>query len=100
MLKISTIDTPIQRTLVVEGKLISPWTTELRIAFDNAKRDAKGRELFVDLKNLTMIGQEGEDLLVELMNEGAKFRCCGVFTRQVMRQVARGRAHRGHRATQ
>ena len=43
----------------------------------------------VDLKNLTVISQEGENLLAALMNEGVKFRCCGVSTRQVLRQLAR-----------
>ena len=89
MLRISTIDTPSQRRLVVEGKLISPWTTELRTAYDDAKTDLDGRDLVVDLKNLTIISQEGEDLVTELMNEGVKFRCCGVFTRKLLRQLAR-----------
>jgi hypothetical protein len=88
MLRISTIDTSSQRRLVVEGKLISPWTIELRTAYDNAKTDLEGRDLVVDLKNLTIISQEGEDLVTELMNEGAKFRSCGLFARLLLRQVS------------
>jgi len=88
MLRISTIDTPSQRRLVVEGKLISPWTTELRTGYDNAKTDLEGRDLVVDLKNLTIISQEGEELVTELMNEGAKFRCCGLFPRLLLRQLS------------
>ena len=88
MLRISTIDTPSQRRLVVEGKLISPWTTELRTAYDDAKTDLDGRDLVVDLKNLTIISQEGEDLVTELMNEGVKFQCCGLFARLLLRQLA------------
>ena len=73
----------------MEGKLITPWTTELRSACEKARENLKGRELVVDLRNLTVISPEGENLLVTLMNEGIKFRCCGVFTRQVLRQLAR-----------
>jgi len=95
MLRISTIDTPSQRRLVVESKLISPWTTELRTAYDDAKTDLDGRDLVVDLKNLTIISQEGEDLVTELMNEGVKFQCCGLFARLLLRQLAeRARAVR------
>jgi len=95
MLRISTIDTPSQRRLVVEGKLISPWTTELRTAYDYAEADLEGRDLVVDLKNLTIISQEGEDLVTELMNEGVKFQCCGLFARLLLRQLAeRARAVR------
>jgi hypothetical protein len=88
MLRISRIDTPSQRRLVVEGKLISPWTRELRIACENAKTGQGGRELVIDLKNLTVISQEGEDLVTELMNQGVQFRCCGLFAKLMLRQLA------------
>jgi hypothetical protein len=88
MLRISTINTPSQRRLVVEGKLISPWTTELRAAYDKARVDLESRELVVDLQNLTIISQDGENLVTELMNEGVKFQCCGLFARLLLRQLA------------
>jgi anti-anti-sigma regulatory factor len=89
MLRISTVEAKNERRLVLEGKLVSPWTAELRRACEKARQDLKGRKLTVDLKNLTVISQEGENVLAVLMNEGVKLRCCGVFTRQVLRQVAR-----------
>jgi hypothetical protein len=92
MLRISIVDTRSQRRLVVEGKLVPPWTTELRTAYDNANTDLGSRELVVDLKNLTVISHEGEDLLAELMNQGAQFRCCGMFARLLLRQLS-NRAH-------
>jgi hypothetical protein len=45
-------------------------------------------ELVNDLKNLTAISQETEDVLLELMNKRVKFRC-GVFTKHVLIQLAR-----------
>ena len=89
MLRISIIELRNERRLVLEGKLIAPWTTELRSACEKARENLKGRELVVDLRNLTVISPEGENLLVTLMNEGIKFRCCGVFTRQLLRELAR-----------
>jgi|SRR5208283_2862643 len=88
MLRISTIDTPSRRRLVVEGKLISPWATELRTAYDKAKADLEGRDLVVDLKDLRIISQEGEDLVTELIEEGVKFQCCGLFARVLLRELA------------
>jgi hypothetical protein len=88
MLRISTIDTPSQRRLVVEGKLISPWTAELRTACGNAKMNLEGRNLVVDLKNLTVISQEGEDLVTDLMNQGVRFRCCGLFARLLLHKLS------------
>ena len=100
MLRISTVEARNERRLVLEGKLISPWTVELRKACEKSRQDLKGRELVVDLKNLTVISEEGENLLAALMNDGARFRCSGVFTRQVLRQVARACAHRPQEGTQ
>jgi hypothetical protein len=88
MLRISIVDTRSQRRLVVEGKLVPPWTTELRTAYDNANTDLGSRELVVDLKNLTVISHEGEDLLANLMNQGAQFRCCGMFARLLLRELS------------
>ena len=89
MLRISIIELRNERRLVLEGKLIAPWTAELRSTCEKARQNLKGRELVVDLRNLTVISPEGEHLLVALMSEGVKFRCCGVFTRQLLRELAR-----------
>ena len=74
MLKISILDTPCHRKLVLEGKLIAPWVAELRKAFENSRADLNGRDLVIELKNLTAINQEGENLFLQLMNSGVKFR--------------------------
>jgi hypothetical protein len=91
MLKISVIDGRRQRRLIVEGKLIAPWAAELMTACDRARADLDGRDFVVDVKNLTAISQEGEDLLLELMNAGVKFRSDGVFTKHILKQLARRR---------
>lgn len=88
MLKISTVDTNSERRLIVEGKLISPWVGELRKSWSVAAADLNGRKLVVDLTNATVIGQEGKDALFELMQEGAKFCCCGVLTKHMLKELA------------
>lgn len=89
MLRISTVDSQGQRHLVVEGKLVAPWATELRTACQKAKADLGGRELVVDLRGLMVISQEGENVLLELMNEGIRFQGRGVFTNYVISNIAR-----------
>ena len=93
MLKISILDTPCHRRLVLEGKLIAPWVAELRKVFENSRADLDGRDLVIELKNLTAINQEGENLFLQLMNSGVKFRGCGVFSKHVLRLVARRTRH-------
>jgi hypothetical protein len=98
MFKISIIDRRHQRRLVLEGKLVAPWTTELRAVCERARADLHHRELVVDIKNLIAISQEGENLLLELMKEGTTFRSRGVFTKHVLAQLAR-RARRNVQGT-
>jgi hypothetical protein len=89
MLKISILDTPSHRRLVIEGKLIAPWAAELSRVWQHSTADLGGRELVVDVKGLTAITEDGENVLLELMKEGASFRSCGVFTKEVLKRLAR-----------
>ena len=89
MLKISLIDSNRQPRLVVEGKLIAPWAAELRSASDKAKADLRGRELVIEMKHVTTISQEGENVILELLNGGIRFRCHGVFTKHVVKDLTR-----------
>ena len=89
MANISIVEDRSQRTLVLEGALIAPSIEEFRNACEGAKVDPKHRELVIQIKNLTTISQEGENLLLDLMKQGVRFQCSGVFTRQVIRQLFR-----------
>jgi hypothetical protein len=89
MFKISIVDTPSQRTLVVEGTLVGAWVAELRTSWRNACQELGGRKLAIDLCNLTVISREGEEAILGLMKEGAKFSCSGVLMKHVLKQLAR-----------
>jgi hypothetical protein len=89
MLKISIIEGHTERRLIVEGKLVGPWVAELRSACESVNADLLGRKLVIDMRHVTAISQEGENVLFELVQKGVKFRCQGVFTKHVLKQVAR-----------
>ena len=90
MLKISIIESHNQRRVIVEGKLIALWVAELKTACERARADLEDRELVIDLKNVTAINPDGENLLLELMNQRVKFRC-GVFTEHLLKELTRRR---------
>jgi hypothetical protein len=89
MLKISLIDSARQRRLIVEGKLTAPWAAELRNACQEARADLRGRELVIEMKHVTTISQEGENVILELINGGIRFRCSGVFTKHLLKDLTR-----------
>lgn len=100
MLKISVTDKGAQRRLILEGKLIAPWVAELRTACSRAKAELEGRELVIDIENVMVISQEGENALLQLINDGAKFRCRGVLTKHVLQQLARRSKKNGNDLTE
>ncbi len=89
MFKISTIETLTQRKLVLAGRLVPPWTSEVENAWRSAADQLQGRKLIIDLTNVTVISQDGETLLLRLMKHGAKFAGKGVLTRHILKQLAR-----------
>ena len=88
MLKITVVEDPRRRRVIVEGKLIAPWAAELKSAYQTARTDLQDRELIVDLRSITAIGPEGEDVVLQLMREKVKF-LCGVYMKEVLRQLGR-----------
>jgi len=89
MLKISIIENDHRRQVVLEGKLIAPWTSELMDFGQGALVEGDHRELIIDLRSVTTLSAEGEDVLLVLMDQGAKFRVSGVFMRQILKQLSR-----------
>ncbi len=89
MLRISIIEGRRQRRLIVEGKLVGPWAAELKSACNEAKADLRDRELVIEMKQVTTISQEGENVLLELISDGVKFFCRGMFTKHVLKQLGR-----------
>jgi anti-anti-sigma regulatory factor len=87
MLKISVINGPRQRRLVVEGTLVEPWVVELLSEYTKAKEHPDGRELVIDIANLSAISAAGEGALLKLIDDHARFHC-GVFTKEVLKQLA------------
>lgn len=88
MFKISIIEMPRERRLIVEGNLINPWVAEFRRSWTEAGVSLEGRTLVVDLTSATMIDLDGEAAICELMQNGVKFCCSGVLTRHVLQQAA------------
>jgi anti-anti-sigma regulatory factor len=91
MLKISSTETDTELLLVLEGKLIAPWTDGLRNVCDGKGKgsDSDQPKLVIDVAGVTTISTDGEEVLLYLLSQGAKFRGGGVSMKQVLKQLAR-----------
>lgn len=73
----------------MEGQLISPWAAEVGNAWRKASEELNGKKLVIDLANVTLISREGENMLLQLMRDGARFSCRGVLLKHMLKQLAR-----------
>jgi hypothetical protein len=67
--------------------LIEPWIAEVISEYTKAKGQLDGRELVIDITNLSAVSPAGESVLLLLLDDNAKFQS-GVFTREVLKQLA------------
>jgi len=89
MLRISIRNSKTERLLVLEGKVIAPWTSELiKAACEDPENQPVSNRLVIDLSGVTDISLDGEETLHFLMVKGAQFRGGGVFIKQVLEQLA------------
>jgi hypothetical protein len=87
MLKISVVEGPRRCRLVLEGMLIEPWVAEVICEYTKAKGHLDGRELIIDITNLSAVSPAGENVLLLLLDDNAKFQS-GVYMKEVLKQLA------------
>ena len=91
MFKITTIDNQAQSVLLLEGSLVGPWLPELQRTWDETRQTHEGAILIVDLTNLTIVSQHGENILFQMMSEGARIVGRSFLAREVLKQLERRR---------
>jgi hypothetical protein len=100
MLRITTIRTDKRIRLVLEGKLVSPWLTELVNEWNSVRSYAKDHIVVVELRDVIMIGEEAEPILMAMMREDVRFVCRGILDGYVIRQLKRKLCEQRRRSTQ
>lgn len=88
MLKISLIETSTHCRVVLEGRMIGAGIEELRTFCARLKSELKLRALVIDIKNVVLISQQGENALLRLINQGAKLASEGALARCIVQQLA------------
>jgi hypothetical protein len=88
MLKISLSKTSTGCRVVLEGRMVGTGITKLGTICARLKSELKGRALIIDMKDVMLISQEGENTLLQLINHGAKFCPDGVLAKLILQQLA------------
>ena len=87
MLKITTVDSPAEQRLIVEGKLAGPGISELELAWNRAQQANGNRRILIDLSGATLIDPEAEGVLLKMIAAGARLTAKGVYCEYVVSEL-------------
>jgi ABC-type transporter Mla MlaB component len=86
VLRISIVDDSERSVrLVLEGRLVGPWVTELRKQSEQALSEAK--KVTLDLEKVWFVDASGTALLRELADREVEQANCSVFISQQLRET-------------
>ena len=69
------------------GQLAGPWVDEVRACVEQHRRSAEKAHIVLDLRDVTFIDENGEQLLLNLKASGAEFVAAGVETQHLLENL-------------
>jgi len=68
--------------------MVGTGVAELRTMWALLNAELRSRTLVIDIKDVVLISQEGENVLLQLINHGAQLSPEGVLAKGLLRQLA------------
>ena len=84
MLKITITASFDEQRWSLQGRLVGQWAAELRSAWRDARRGWDTRRCVIELIDVTFIDRSGEDVLAEIISDGAEFIASDVYTTHLL----------------
>jgi hypothetical protein len=88
MLRIATRSTQDQDTWILEGRLAGPVVDELSSSWSQTRSERRGRKSVVNLVDVTLVDERGEQALMAMMMDGAEFIVRGVYTKGLLESLS------------
>jgi hypothetical protein len=87
VLKIAITDSVDEQKWSLQGQLVGQWAAELRSTWKEAHHIGDTRKCIVELIEVTSIDRIGEEVLAEIMSQGAEFIPGDVYTKHLLRNL-------------
>jgi hypothetical protein len=87
VLKIAITDSVDEQKWSLQGQLVGQWAAELRSTWKEAHHIGDTRKCIVELIEVTSIDRIGEEVLAEIMSQGAEFISGDVYTKHLLRNL-------------
>jgi hypothetical protein len=91
MLKISVVETPAERRILLFGKLVGLWIGELQSAWERSRQQLGSRKLVIDLNDVTSIDHAAETLLDTIIKHGAELVASCTVNRWLIQTLKEGK---------
>jgi hypothetical protein len=87
VLKIAITDSVDEQRWSLQGQLVGQWAAEFRSTWKEAHHMGDTRKCIVELIEVTSIDRNGEEVLAEIMGQGAEFISGDVYTKHLLRNL-------------
>ena len=87
MLKLTKIDTPTEQRLILEGHLAGPGVADVCTNWRELRRAYPDRKFVVDLRGITRVDRHGENALLLMKREGARFLATGLRAKHMLKSL-------------
>ena len=88
MLRITVSETASEQRWVLQGRLTGSAIEELITRWRATQRYQPSRSCVVDLKEITSIDTAGEQALLMMLRDGAKFVATGLYTKHLLESLS------------
>ncbi|HYA63507.1 MAG TPA: hypothetical protein VED66_09900 [Candidatus Sulfotelmatobacter sp.] len=87
MLRTMITDTPFEQKWVLQGRLCGQWAEDLKEKWESTRSARKGRRCAIDLEDVTCVDSKGEDVLLEMVIEGATLLASRAYMKHVLESL-------------
>lgn len=87
MLKLTKMDTLTEQRLILEGHLVGPGVADVCANWKELRHAYPDRKFVVDLRGITRVDCDGENALLLMKREGAKFRATGLRVKHILKRL-------------
>jgi hypothetical protein len=88
MLRITVSETTSEQRWILQGRLTGSAIEELVTSWRANRRCPRSQSCIVDLNEITSIDKDGEQVLVMMIQDGAKFEVTGLYTKHLLESLS------------
>jgi ABC-type transporter Mla MlaB component len=88
MLRITVTESTSEQRWILQGRLTGSTIEELITSWRANRQDQPSQSCVVDLNEITSIDKDGEQVLLMMLRDGAKFVATGLYTKHLLESLS------------